>query len=76
MTPAMLAAKRGDDGFLELLVQHGADLELTSRDGLKAIDYARKFGQLPTVGLLTVRMTKSRSSEKDPSSRTPSSGSR
>ena len=40
MTPLMLAAQQGADKMVRVLVQHGADVDLVSKDGMDATQYA------------------------------------
>ncbi|WP_252717070.1 ankyrin repeat domain-containing protein [Herbaspirillum sp. B65] len=45
MTPVMLAAMRGRVAAVEVLRDNGADLSLKNKDGLTAMDLAKRYGQ-------------------------------
>lgn len=57
MTPVMLAAMRGRTAAVKLLKDEGADLSLTNRDGMTALDLARRYGQSEVVEELTGKHT-------------------
>ena len=67
----MLAAFNGNVGMVRLLVQRGAKLSLTSRDGDKAIDYAREFNHPEVVALLEAACARAAAAapRTDPTSR-------
>jgi len=52
MTPVMLAAMRGRVAAVEVLRDHGADLTLKNKDGLTAMDLARRYGQEGVIDAL------------------------
>ena len=51
-TALMFAAAEGHRLVVEILLGHGADIELTDEDGDAAIDHARERGQTDIVDLL------------------------
>ncbi len=51
-TALMVAAAEGHQPVVEVLLRHGADIEITDQDGDAAIDHARKRGQTHIVDLL------------------------
>ncbi|PLS16873.1 hypothetical protein CVD28_14550 [Bacillus sp. M6-12] len=52
LTPLMLASDLGNDGAVKLLLNKGSDKELVSKDGLTAMDYARKWNHEEVEELL------------------------
>ncbi|WP_343653696.1 ankyrin repeat domain-containing protein [Herbaspirillum sp.] len=52
MTPVMLAAMRGRVAAVEVLRDNGADLTLKNKDGLTAMDLARRYGQEGVIDVL------------------------
>ncbi|MBB5393389.1 MULTISPECIES: ankyrin repeat domain-containing protein [unclassified Herbaspirillum] len=52
MTPVMLAAMRGRVAAVAALRDGGADLTLKNKDGLTALDLARRYGQTEVIGVL------------------------
>ena len=52
MTPVMLAAMRGRVAAVEVLRDNGADLTLKNKDGLTAMDLARRYGQEGVIDAL------------------------
>ncbi|MCA1326549.1 ankyrin repeat domain-containing protein [Herbaspirillum sp. alder98] len=52
MTPVMLAAMRGRIGAVAALRDGGADLSLKNKDGLTALDLARRHGQDGVIEVL------------------------
>lgn len=52
MTPVMLAAMRGRVAAVEVLRDEGADLSLKNKDGLTALDLARRYGQEGVIEVL------------------------
>ncbi|MFX6759800.1 ankyrin repeat domain-containing protein, partial [Acinetobacter baumannii] len=55
MTPVMLAAMRGRVAAVEVLRDNGADLTLKNKDGLTAMDLARRYGQEGVIDVLNVK---------------------
>ena len=55
MTPVMLAAMRGRVAVVEVLRDNGADLTLKNKDGLTAMDLARRYGQEGVIDVLNVK---------------------
>jgi ankyrin repeat protein len=51
-TALMVAAAEGHQPVVEVLLRHGADIEITDQDGDAAIAHARKRGQTHIVDLL------------------------
>ena len=51
-TALMVAAAEGHQPVVEVLLRHGADIEITDQDGDAAIDHARERGQTHIVDLL------------------------
>lgn len=51
-TPLTLAARHGWTTVVKLLLDHGASVELTRRDGATALDLAKKNGHSRIVALL------------------------
>jgi ankyrin repeat protein len=45
MTPVMLAACFSDTELMQVLLDHGGDLNLQDQTGMTPLDYARKLGQ-------------------------------
>jgi len=52
MTPVMLAAMRGRAAAVAALRDGGADLTLKNKDGLTAMDLARRHGQVEVIEVL------------------------
>ena len=52
MTPVMLAAMRGRVAAVEVLRDNGADLSLKNKDGLTAMDLAKRYGQDGVIDVL------------------------
>nr|WP_290969588.1 ankyrin repeat domain-containing protein [Herbaspirillum sp.] len=52
MTPVMLAAMRGRVAVVAALRDGGADLTLKNKDGLTAMDLARRHGQVEVIEVL------------------------
>lgn len=52
MTPVMLAAMRGRAAVVAVLRDGGADLTLKNKDGLTAMDLARRYGQTEVIEVL------------------------
>ncbi|XP_059608284.1 3'-5' RNA helicase YTHDC2-like [Phlebotomus argentipes] len=52
MTALMIAAGRGIEEFVEILLQMGANPHIMSQHGMNAIDWARQMGHQSCVGLL------------------------
>ncbi|WP_433691614.1 ankyrin repeat domain-containing protein [Herbaspirillum seropedicae] len=52
MTPVMLAAMRGRVAAVEVLRDNGADLSLKNKDGLTAMDLAKRYGQDGVIEVL------------------------
>ncbi|GAB0096425.1 RNA helicase [Sergentomyia squamirostris] len=52
MTALMIAAGRGMDEFVDILLQMGANVNVTSQHGMKALDWAKRFNQDACIGLL------------------------
>jgi len=50
--PLLLAACFNDTEMIELLLEHGADLDATDASGMSAKDYAKKLGQKKMVAYL------------------------
>jgi len=53
MTPVMLAAMRGRVAAVEVLRDNGADLTLKNKDGLTAMDLAKRYGQEGVIEVLS-----------------------
>jgi ankyrin repeat protein len=45
ITPVMLAACFSDLDLMEILLEHGGDINAVDRTGMSPLDYARKLGQ-------------------------------
>jgi ankyrin repeat protein len=52
MLPLLLASCFGDIEMVELLLKHGATLNVSDRSGMSAKDYAKKLGQKKMVEFL------------------------
>eukprot|EP00758_Cryptobia_borreli_P003066 Tbor_TRINITY_DN3500_c0_g1::TRINITY_DN3500_c0_g1_i1::g.2981::m.2981 len=52
-TPLILAAIRGEEPVVALLVELGADVDFRDSHGMSALDYASFYGQLKVVEYLT-----------------------
>jgi hypothetical protein len=51
-TPLHIAAWRGFNSVVSVLLTHGADVNATSAEGMKAIDFAEERGHLDIVHVL------------------------
>ncbi|SFV53538.1 ankyrin repeat family protein [hydrothermal vent metagenome] len=51
--PIMLAACFSDTELIEMLLEHGADINATDASGMSAKDYAKKLGQKKMVSFLS-----------------------
>ncbi|WP_412984172.1 ankyrin repeat domain-containing protein [Pontimicrobium sp. IMCC45349] len=58
MTPAMYAAKFNRVDILKILISYGADLDLKSRDGITALNYAKKSNATEAIELLEYTLKK------------------
>lgn len=59
-TPLIRAAMRGNVAMIELLVRHGADVDLAGGDGLTATEHALKSGHIAAAECLKLAREKSR----------------
>ncbi len=62
---AAVFSARGEYGFVELLLRHGADPRLRNRAGRSPLDFATQIGDKALVNLLARGATRSRSGNPD-----------
>ena len=51
-TPLMTAAAKGQDEFLKILIEAGANINIKDNDGEDALGYAKSFGHNKIIRIL------------------------